>query len=148
MKTPTWRIHITPLGAHLDPDQRMYDPKNRHGAIRREENFEVEFSANSLTDLARARVEYELVRLALPDEVIQGTVGEAWIRLPGGKMWLGKLSDYLRMLNDIWTEHLKKLVERVEALEKLGKAMPDDAIGQVSIMLKAPRTPPTTKAAD
>jgi hypothetical protein len=143
----TWRIHITPKGTHLGPELRLYDSKAKHAAIRQDEEWEVEFTAESLRDLAAARVQYEMVRLALPPEVIAGVVGDMLIMLPNGKSWTGKLADFLKALNETWTGHLKQLVSKVEELERLGKAAPDDAIGEVAIILKAPRTMSSPEAA-
>jgi hypothetical protein len=133
----SWRIHITPAGSHVDSDARLYDPRAKYGAIRGDEGFEVEFSANSLRDLASARVQYEMLRLALPPEVLAGVVGEIVIMLPNGNTWTGKLGDFLEALNHTFTDYLKPMVSRVEELEKLGKAMPDDAIGEIAMILKA-----------
>lgn len=92
-------------------------------------------------------MQYELVRLRLPPEVLRGVVGDVVITLPGGKTWSGKLRDFLGVLNGIWTAHLGPLVARVEALEQMGKAMPEDAIGEIAVMLRAPRSNPAPKVA-
>jgi hypothetical protein len=140
----TWRIHITPLGAHPDPEARLYDAKAKFGAVRLDESWEVEFSADSLRDLAAARVQYEMLRLALPPEVIAGVVGEIVITLPTGATWTGKLGDFLQALNHTFTDFLKPMVARVEELERMGAAAPDDAIGEIAMILKAPT--PAAKA--
>jgi hypothetical protein len=88
-----------------------------------------------------------MVRLALPPEVLAGVVGDVVIMLPNGATWTGKLSDFLKALNRTFTDFLKPMVSRVEELEKLGEAMPEDAIGEIAMMLKAPRSP-APKAAD